>query len=143
MRLCASSAQDPIRAQPIMSLKSICFVKFVAIGGMCAITNIGFIWFATEYWQLHYLISIASAFLTINAAGYALNKYFTFNRSDSPLFLELGTYYRVMFTSMLMGLLAMFVLVDIIGLHYLAAAIMLTGALTLRNFVMHRDRTFK
>jgi putative flippase GtrA len=132
-----------MRKSMYQSLATASFVRFAVVGGCCAVANLLFIWFATEYGGLHYLASIAVAFMTINAGGYLLNKYFTFGRAGTSMWREVGMYYRVMFTSMLLGLFAMFVLVDLLGFNYLIAAVLLTAVLTLRNFIMHRDRTFK
>lgn len=127
----------------IKQVASVKFARFLVVGGGCTLANFLFIWFATDRLHLHYLSSLTVAFMTINAAGYLLNKYFTFGRNDTALLTELVRYYKVMAGSVVLALLAMFVLVDVVGLHYLLANLILTILLTLRNFISHRDRTFR
>lgn len=119
------------------------FFRFAIVGGLCAMANLVFIWFATEKFGLNYLVSIAIAFATINAAGFLLNKHFTFQSSHTPMIRELRQYYVGSITNILLNLAVMFVLVDLLAVHYLVASVLVTVALTIRNFFYHRSETFK
>lgn len=118
------------------------FLRFALIGGICAAANLALIWFATEKLGLHHVVSMLGSFLSLNAVGYLLNKYFTFGKSETAMLVELVQYYKVMLTSIVLGALSMWVLVDALGVHYLVANIGLTAVLAIRNFISHRDTTF-
>jgi Predicted membrane protein len=118
------------------------FIRFVTVGSLCTALNLGFLWIAVEIMRSNYLVATILSFLFINGGGYALHKLFTFRLGKSVVLPELMRYYTGMLGSLIVNLCLMFVLVSIIGLHYLFASILVTLALVAANFTLHKRWTF-
>jgi len=117
--------------------------RFVIVGGFCAVLNVAFQLLAVDKLHVHYLGAAMLSFLIINAVGFALNKRYTFRSASAAVWQELWRYYVTMLGSVLANLALMFVLVSVIGLHYLWASVVVTAMLAATNFLMHADWTFR
>ncbi|WP_155629043.1 GtrA family protein [Burkholderia stagnalis] len=118
------------------------FLRFVLVGGLCTLLNLLTLWFVTTRIGWHYLVAVVISFLVVNGIGFALNKYFTFTRASRPKLREIRRYYAVMLGTLALNLSIMFLLVDVLGIHYLLASIVITVLFTLFNFVAHSGWTF-
>lgn len=122
--------------------KHLRIIRFLIVGGLCAGLNLALLSFLTGNLGIHYLVATLISFATVNALGFLLNKYYTFGRSATDFLPELTKYYATMLTSVIANVTLMYVLVDLLSLHYLIASIVVMAILTIANFLTHSGWTF-
>jgi putative flippase GtrA len=119
------------------------FRRFVFFGLICNILGVTSIYVLTEYFNIHYLLSLIIALIFVNFIGFCFNKFYTFN-TDKKFFLrELVKYYNVMLSGFLLNLFCMFILVEIFKIWYMAAALIVTAVLLFFNFFLHKYWSFR
>lgn len=116
--------------------------RFLVVGGGCYLTNLLLLYFLTSVIGIHYLISAFASFFIVNLAGYYSNKNYTFEKRGD-FWIGLKKYNMVMISSCFIVLTLMYILVDIFHVQYLLANILITIAITLYNFFLHQNWTFK
>jgi putative flippase GtrA len=89
-----------------------------------------------------YLLATVIVFFAGNLWGWIANRVFTF-RSSARRAPELTRYLLVMGVSLLLNIACMYLLVDRLGFHYLAASILVGGLFLVGNYVVHRHVTFQ
>lgn len=118
------------------------FLRFFLVGGFCASLNILGLYILTSILHVHYLISILTQTVLVNAVGFYLNKRFTFKNSKDGFWKGLIKYNSVMISSFLIVSILMYFLVDILHVWYLSAFIFVTIIMIIFNFVSHKKWTF-
>lgn len=119
------------------------FIKFLITGGICFSTNIVVLYIATDILKFHYLISMLASILVVNIIGWTLNRHHTFKSYDSAPLPEFAKYALVNLSSMTASLLMMYLLVSTAGIHYLLASSIIAGLMTIINFSVHKQWSFK
>lgn len=121
------------------------FVRFLLIGGFCALQNIFWLYLLTSVLRIHYIISTIILMFIINTLGFYLNRKYTFKfqKSKNNFWQALFRYYTVILASSCAVLLLMYTLVDLLKIWYLYAHILITVLMTLYNFLIHKKWTFK
>lgn len=117
-------------------------LRFILVGGICFATNLLVLYVGTEELGLHYLFSMALSILVANSLGWMLNRRWTFTDSGIQCWKEYSRYMSVSLSSTLISLGLMILLVDMLNLHYLLASATIAAAMTIVNFVLHRDWSF-
>lgn len=117
--------------------------RFLVVGGTCFAVNMGVLYVGTEWLGFHYLVSMAISIVVANSLGWALNRQWTFGATPSYWLHEYVRYFSVNLLSFGFSLLAMAVLVSGLGWNYLFASALLAAVMTLVNFVLHRDWSFR
>jgi putative flippase GtrA len=118
-------------------------IKFSGIGALCASLNLGTLYLLTNILNFNYLISTLIALFLINFIGFYLNKYYTFQTKKKRFWQELWKYYSVMFSSFILNLIFMYLLVDILHIWYLYASLSITICFIVFNYLMHKNWSFK
>lgn len=124
-------------------ISSVEFVKFCIVGGAAAASGFVLLYFLTDILGLHYLLSYAISFVLVNAASFAATALFAFRDATFTQWTRLGRYYLISATSLLGNSLMLYLAVDVIGLWYLAAAIVLAALNAPVNYLLHRRFTFR
>jgi putative flippase GtrA len=119
------------------------FIRFAIVGGFCAALNLISLYVLTSLLKINYMLSTLIALIGINFLGFYLNKYYTFETDKSRFWQELWKYYSVMFSSFLLNLFFMYLLVDIFKMWYIYASITITIGFIIYNFLMHKNWSFK
>lgn len=119
------------------------FFRYSIIGAFCACQNIAILYFLKSILNLHYIFATIIQMIFVNSIGFYLNKRYTFKTRINNFWHELWKYHTVMFSGFLTVLVLMYLLVDILGIWYLHAFIIVTIIMTLFNFLMHKKWTFK
>ena len=119
--------------------------RFLLVGGFCALQNTFLLYLLTTVIGWHYAISTATVTILINSIGYCLNRRYTFKlqKRKNNFWQGLLKYQLVMLSSFLTVLLSMYILVEIVRIWYLYAHILISIAMAVYNFLMHRKWTFK
>jgi putative flippase GtrA len=118
-------------------------IRFLSVGGACAVYNLVALYYLTSVFKVHYLFSFFLVFATGNLIGFYLNKYYTFKTRKNLFWKELLKYYSVMTSNFFLGTILMFAMVNILNIWYFYAMILLTIFGTAYNFWLHDKWSFK
>lgn len=110
------------------------FRRFIFFGVICNFLGVGSIYIFTEYFKLHYIISLIIALIYTNFIGFCFNKFYTFSTSKKLFWKELWKYYNVMFSGFLINISIMFILVEVFKIWYITSTLIVTVLLTFFNF---------
>jgi putative flippase GtrA len=136
----ADSEVQESSSAPLGGLRRI--LRFGLVGGICATTNLIFLWWAIEIAGVNYLVACTISFFLINLFGYFLNRRFTFGVPWPATLAEAARHYGVMAFSLALNLLAMWLLVAKAGLDILVSSVSVTVLLTLLNYAAHVRITY-
>jgi putative flippase GtrA len=116
--------------------------RYVATGGICVLLNVLIAMVLTEYFGLHYLVSLAVCSAIVTVVGFFLNKSWTFRTRGSPVLPEFLRYALVTGVNIVITLCACALLVEKLRIPYLfAIAIIGVGAAPL-TYIVHRAWSF-
>lgn len=119
------------------------FVRFCAVGMTCYLSGLALLAGLTEVAGLHYLLSFAISFVATNLLGFWLNGRFSFGSPSHVGGSAALRYLAVSAASLTLNMIALALLVERVGLWYLAAVVTLTAINVPINFVAHRLITFR
>lgn len=110
---------------PTRSLAAVARVmRFVISGGLAAVVNLALLYIFTDVFGIWYLISAALSFLFAFAVSFTLQKYWSFKSNDhSKIGAQLPMHLTVAVTNMLLNIVLIYIFVEMVGFHYLMAAI--------------------
>jgi putative flippase GtrA len=118
------------------------FLSYAAVGGLCAALNLVIQWLGTSVLGLHYLLSALISFFTLTPVGFWLQKTMTFRTPRETAPFEWPRYFVTMGSSLAANLALMYLLVSLLGLWYLAAALVVTLTLLVANFLANDRWSF-
>jgi len=118
------------------------FIKYVLAGGTCTVLNLALQWLLTSAIGLHYLVSTMIAFFTLTPVGFWLQKVLTFRTPRFVAGVEWPRYFATMGASLAANVALMYLLVSLLGVWYLAAALIVTLALLVANFLVNDRWSF-
>jgi putative flippase GtrA len=118
------------------------FVRFLIVGALAVGLNLVLFWILVGQLRWPYLLATVVVFLAGNLWGYLANRRFTWQSTERPA-PELARWYVVMGTSLVVNLVAMYALVDGLGLNYLVASVVLSLGMAFVNYVAHDRFTFR
>jgi putative flippase GtrA len=113
------------------------FLRYTVVGGGCALLNLAVLWLLTSVLGLHYLVSSAISFFALTPVGFWLQKLVTFRTPRAAAPFEWPRYFLTMGSSLAANLALMYLLVDMLGLWYLAASVVVTLLLLAANFLVN------
>ena len=118
------------------------FLRYAFVGGVCMLLNVGVLWLLTSIAGLHYLVSTLISFFTLTPLGFLLQKVVTFRTPAPRAPVEWPRYFLTMGTSLAANLGLMYVLVSLLGVWYLAAAVLVSVSLLAANFLVNHYWSF-
>jgi len=118
------------------------FIRFALVGGIATATQYAILVVLVETIRVNAVFASAIGFLVSSVLNYRLNYSFTFG-SDLPH----TTAFPKFFFTALMGLLintgTMFLLIDLLGVHYLLSQVAATGLTLVWNFSINSLWSFR
>ena len=117
------------------------FLVFCFVGLLSASQNILLLFLLTSVLNFHYITSIVIQMAIVNSISYAMNSKITFKQERLKLIAYLK-YHTVTITSLLIVTTSMVIMVEILGLHYLIAYVLLTIVMTFYNFILQKKWSF-
>ena len=96
----------------------------------------GLLVFFVEKLHVHYLLSANLAGGIAYAYAYLINKYFVFNNYERKHVRQAGKFAAVQSVLWVLANAGMYAGVDVFGLHYLAATVIIAGLAAALNFLM-------
>lgn len=119
------------------------FYFFLGVGLICTVLNYVLLYLLTTLLNIYYLISYLIVFFIGNLAGFILNKKYTFKTQKKHIWSELWKYYSVMFSNLLINLIAIYLLTEFCYIWYLHASLLTTIIGIFYNFILHKKWSFK
>jgi putative flippase GtrA len=119
------------------------FPRFALVGGLCFGLNLALLYLAVEIAHLHYLLASALCLWVVTGVGFFLNRRWTFSGSGTNFWPQLSRYYTVSLGRFFLNVGIIAFLVDVLHIHYLVSNIGLGIGLTLVNFWIQKNWTFK
>lgn len=116
--------------------------RFGVVGLSCFAVGLAVLVILHGVWGLNYLLAYAISFVVTNASGYLLNARFTFSARTVD---HAGALRYMAVNAVLLGAntVALKVLVDGLGIWYVAAATLLAAINTPISFFGHRRITYR
>lgn len=119
-------------------------LKFLIAGGTAAATDLTLLYVLTDVYHVWYLLSAILAFAIAFGVSFTLQKFWTFDdQSVDGIHAQLGMYLIIALIGLGLNTLAMFALVDHIGLHYIVAQILASAFIAVGNFFAYKHLIFK
>ena len=116
--------------------------RYVATGALCVLLNVVIAMALTEYFRLHYLVSLALCSAIVTVVGFFLNKSWTFRKRNSAVLPEFFRYAFATGTNIVIGLLCCAFLVEQLHVQYLIAIALVGVVFAPMTYVIHRAWTF-
>ncbi len=119
-------------------------IKFVISGGTAAFIDLSFLYCLTDCFGLWYLISSAIAFAVAFFVSFFLQKLWTFrdeNMRRTPK--QMFWYFLVAILNLILNAGGMYLLVDVFGVFYLLAQILMGATLGINSFFIYKFIIFK
>jgi len=111
------------------------FLKFAIVGGFATILNYGLFFALFKLFNVNYLISSATGYISGVILGFYLNKTWTFESESKEYVPEVIKYFIVYAISLVVGLGLLKILVSYLNIHPLVANIGVIGCTTIMNFI--------
>lgn len=117
--------------------------RFILTGALCSALALLFMWCATGILGIHYLVATFLGFFILNPIGFLLNRIFTFSATGASWKVQIFRYHFALIGSLLVNLILIALLVDGLGVHYLAATVVSMIVTMVLNYVAHEKWSFR
>lgn len=119
------------------------FIKFCTVGFMGTLINLCFLYFATEFLDIHYILSATFAFFLAASHNYILNKFWTFKESmGHQFFQKYLKFFAISLASLGINLIILYSLTELIGIYYILSQLIAIGIALSINFTGNKFWTF-
>lgn len=118
-------------------------MRYLLIGGTCAILDLLFLYLIVNFLNVWYLIATTISFTIVSFLGYFGQKYFTFRNFEKKHKKQLTIFFVVVGIGLLINVGFMFVFVSILGIWYIAANIITKFIVLVWNFLANKKITFR
>jgi len=114
-------------------------VRFLIAGGTGALLYLIVLLVLTEVIHFWYLGSVIIARIINSVINFIIQKYWAFsNRKDSRIKQQVWPYVKISVLLLIINVLGMYLLVDIAGVHYLIAQVLLVPPQSVLSFILTR-----
>jgi putative flippase GtrA len=119
-------------------------IRYLFSGGIATAVNLAALYFFTEIVGWWYVYSAVASFLVAFSVGFSLQKFWTFNGDHE----QKGRWQLVMYLllnlfNLGLNALGLYLLVELLGLWYILAQIVMSGLLAVFSFVLYKKVIFK
>lgn len=112
------------------------FAKSLLSGGLAALVYLALTYTLTEFLGIHYLVSVSFAFLTTFFVHFSLQKLWTFRDKNVHRIPQQLLYFTLLVVcNVAVSTIAIYLLVEIRGVWYVHAQIIVLVALAVVNFI--------
>ena len=111
------------------------FMKFGIVGASGSIISLTTLYLFTDIAGLHYILSYLIAFAIATGSNYYWNNRFTFNNNTAKKH-SITKYYSINLFSIAVKTTGLFILTDLMGLWYMASAVVMIAIGFIINFTL-------
>ena len=120
---------------PAFVIARVTIVKFIIVGGMASVVHLATLALLTEWAHVWYLIATTVGFGAGFGVSFTLQKYWTFQeKTKARLPLQAFAFFILQVMNLVLNGALMYVLVDVLGVHYLISQIVVLGVLAVTTF---------
>lgn len=118
-------------------------IRYLFIGGACAIADLIILYVLVEFFQIWYLVASIISFILVGFFGYLGQKYFTFKNDSKSHTRQLTIFFTVIGIGLLLNSSCMFLFVSVLGIWYIFASVVTKFIVLAWNFTANKYITFK
>ncbi len=119
------------------------FLSFSLVGGLCFLFSLALMLLFVEALNIPYLPATVLTWICANLLSFVANKQLTFRTHRKFWKNEIIRYYLIMSANLGISVLLMFVMVDLLHLHYLLSSIFMAGLMLCINYLAHKNWSFR
>lgn len=113
-------------------------LRFLISGGSSATVNLAILYICTDIFHIWYVASAIIAFCISFVVSFTLQKWWTFaDKTTDIVHRQLTAYLTIAIINLSLGTLLLFAIVELTGLHYLAAQIIVQGMIAVMSFFIY------
>jgi glycosyltransferase involved in cell wall biosynthesis/putative flippase GtrA len=118
-------------------------IRYIISGGTATMADLILLYLFTDVFGIWYLFSAILAFCLSFFVSFFLQKYWTFrDREQEKIYRQMGLYLAVAVTNLGLNTLLMFLLVDILGIWYLLAQVLVISVIAVESFLIYKFLIF-
>lgn len=118
-------------------------VKFIISGGVATFTDLALLYVLTNYAGYWYLFSAILAFIAAFFVSFFLQKFWTFrDNGREKMYSQMTRYFIVGSINLAINTLGMYLVVDIFGIWYLLAQIIVSAVIAFESFLIYKYAIF-
>lgn len=118
-------------------------LRYLLIGGFCALIDIVLLYIFVEFFHIWYLYAAIITFATISFLGFLGQKHFTFKNKSKNHTKQFMVFLLISGIALILNSCCMFLFVSIAGIWYIFANIITKFIVLIWNFSAHKYITFK
>lgn len=118
-------------------------LRYISIGGLCALTDIALLYFFVNHLRIWYLTATTISFVIVTFFGYFGQKYFTFRDLSKNHKKQITIFFIVAGVGLTINALCMFFFVSVVVLWYITSNIITKFVVLIWNFLANKYITFK
>jgi len=119
------------------------FTKFCMVGLTNLVVDMVFYLLFTRFFHLYYIFAAIISFVFAVSWSFFINRRWTFRHQEKDLFTQYIKFVIANLVGLLINLLLLWIFVDFIGLHDLAAKLIVTVIVSFVNFMLNKLWTFR
>lgn len=113
--------------------------KYLVSGATVNIFELTLLYVFTEYLGIWYLFSSVLAFLFAFCLSFSLQKFWTFkDKEKESVHKQMSLYFLLALANLGFNVIALYLLVQVAGLWYMFAQVLVSGAIAIWSFVMYK-----
>lgn len=129
----------PTRMQEVLPRTAVFYIFF---GSISTSIDIGIFYIAGEWFGLDYILAATAAFLCSSFLSFLSNKYLNFQNKSEKVVQQYGVFITIGISSLLWTYLFLYVFIDILGLHRMAAKVVTALIVAFYSYLVHTKLTF-
>ena len=119
-------------------------LKFIISGGTTALFGLTVLYVLTDFFGLWYLLSAVLAFIVGFFISFSLQKLWTFkDKRQDQVYRQLSLYLSVALTNLVLNTALMYLFVDVFGVWYMLAQVIVDLVIAAESFLMYKFIVFK
>ncbi len=117
--------------------------RYITVGVFAVVFDITLLYVLTEIVGMWYLSAAVLAFIATFFVAFTLQKHWTFRDSAGGYVRQGTSYFLIGVMNLGLNAVSLYIAVDILGLWYLGAQLVIMGFLAFVSFLANRHITFK
>lgn len=118
--------------------------KYLISGATVNVVELSLLYIFTEYLGIWYLFSSVLAFLFAFCLSFSLQKFWTFqDKKTEDMHKQASLYLFISVCNLGINVVALYLLVQVAGLWYMFAQVLINGAIAIWSFVLYKFVIFK
>jgi putative flippase GtrA len=117
-------------------------LKWIISGGIAFGIDILTLFILVDFFSVYYLLAASIAFFISASTNYFISRYFIFSETTSTVVTSYGKFISISCIGLIIIASLMYLLVDILNVHYLIARIFIAGTVGVSSYYVHKIFSF-